>query len=923
MGKRSVGWAIVLAVALAVPVSAELVGYWKLDEGQGTEFWDQTDYWHDGTVNPWNEASVRWTAEGYDANALEVVAAAGPFTLCDAPLTPNLLNISDATCSFWMNMPATFQAWGPIVVLLGQNADHSVECNGAADFLIADFGVDAYGDLGTSGAKLNDNRWHHVVITYSSSASRMAVYIDGQVAGSQAFNASDPILTVRIGGPRNRTQWRRYIGELDEVAVWNHALSASDVTNVYWFGPQWTRFATSPEPANGATVGTLNVTLQWTPGETATDHHVYIGENAEDVKNGTGGTNKGVVTDTAFSDYPWELGKTYYWRIDEVEADGVSVYPGVVWSFVVSAKFASAPVPTDGAILVDPNAVLRWTPGSGATAHTVYLGTDPAHLPVVSQGQTTATYDPPALEFGTSYYWRVDERDNGATYPGEVWSFKTKPLFQVTDPNLVGFWSFDQDENGTAIDWSGYENHGTILGDPNIVAGYNLAALAFDGVDDCVEVPQVISADLTLMAWIKADVAGAEGTTGREGSGLLWSDHAGGGDHFLVAVLGRKLAFETGPGGNPNTISNRDVVTGEWVHVAVTRTENSKAVELFVNGVLDATGIHTGDDNVGSNPLIVIGANTLDSRYFAGLIDEVRAYDRVLTLDEIVTAMRGNLRLAWDPSPASGEVVDIRYATSLNWSAGDGATAHDVYFGADRAAVEAAAPETAGIYQGRRAEDSFSLTESLLWDTTYYWRIDEVGGDGAVVRGNVWTFAVADYLIVDGFEGYTDDEGSRIYETWIDGYGTFDNGSQVGYNESPFAERAIVRSGRQSMPLSYSNMGTTIVSEAQRNWDTPEDWTVHNLATLVLHVRGRTENDPMPLYITVKDAAGGSVTVTNANASITTTVDWQEWAIPFSALAPVDTRRVSALMIGLGRRANPVSGVGLIYIDDIQLHVAR
>ena len=922
MCKRSVCWAIVLAVALAVPARAELVGSWKLDEGQGNEFWDQTDYWHDGTIAPWNEASVRWTTAGYDANALEIVSATGPFTLCDAPLTPNLLNISEATCSFWMNMPATFQAWGPIVVLLGQSADHSVECNGAADFLIADFGVDAYGDLGTNGAKLNDSRWHHIVITYSSSANRMAVCIDGRITGSQPFNASDPILAVRIGGPRNRTQWRRYLGRLDEVAVWNHALSAADVANVYWFGPQWTRFATNPEPANGAMVGTLNVTLRWTAGETAAEHHVYVGENADDVKNGTGDTDKGTTTDASFSEHPWELGKTYYWRIDEVEADGVTVYPGVVWSFVVSAKFASGPVPANGAILVDPNALLSWTPGSGAVSHTVYLGADPANLPAVSQGQAGAAYDPAELAFGTTYYWRIDERDNGSTYPGEVWSFKTKPLFQVSDPNLVGFWNFDADEDGTAIDWSGHENHGTILGEPNVVAGYNLTARAFDGVDDRVEVPQVVSGDLTLMAWIKAEVPGAAGTTGREGSGLLWSDHAGGGDHFLVAVLGRKLAFETGPGGNPNTISNRDVVTGDWVHVAVTRTESSRAVELFVNGVLDAAGTHTGDDNVGSNPLIVIGANPLDSRYFEGLIDEVRAYNRVLAPEEIVTALRGDLRLVWNPSPAMGEVVDVQREPSLSWSAGDGATEHDVYFGADKTAVEAATPETAGVYKGRQAQGTYDLTDPLLWDTTYFWRVDEVGGEGAVVRGNVWTFTVADFLIVDGFENYTDDEGSRVYQTWIDGYDTFDNGSQVGYAESPFAERAIVHSGRQSMPLNYSNMGTTVVSEARRDWDTPQDWTVHNLATLVLYVRGRAENDPMPLYITVTDAAGKSATVTNANASITTTVDWQEWAVPFSALAPVDLTRVSTLVIGLGRRANPVSGVGLIYVDDIQLHGA-
>ena len=331
-------------------------------------------------------------------------------------------------------------------------------------------------------------------------------------------------------------------------------------------------------------MGTVNVTLRWTPGETAAQHHVYIGENAQDVKNGTPGVDKGTTAAAAFANYPWELGKTYYWRVDEIEADGVTVYPGVVWSFTVSAKYASGPAPGNGAILVDPNAVLAWTAGSGAVSRSVYLGTDPANLPRVSNAQTTTTYDPPQLEYGTTYYWRVDERDAAGVYTGEVWIFKTKPLIAVADPNLVGFWNFDEDENGMAIDWSGRDRHGTILGDPLHVEGYNLNALSFDGIDDRVDVPQPFSGDLTLMAWIRTETPGAAGATAGAGTGLFWSDHAGGGDHFIAAVLGTKLAFETGPGGNPNTTSARDVVTGEWVHVAITRTDSSRLVQLYIDG---------------------------------------------------------------------------------------------------------------------------------------------------------------------------------------------------------------------------------------------------------------------------------------------------------------------------------------------------
>ncbi len=90
----------------------------------------------------------------------------------------------------------------------------------------------------------------------------------------------------------------------------------------------------------------------------------------------------------------------------------------------------------------------------------------------------------------------------------------------VADPNLVGFWNFDEDENGTAIDWSGRDRHGTILGDPLHVEGYNLNALSFDGIDDRVDVPQPFSGDLTLLAWIRTDTPGAAGD-GRRGHGIV------------------------------------------------------------------------------------------------------------------------------------------------------------------------------------------------------------------------------------------------------------------------------------------------------------------------------------------------------------------------------------------------------------------
>jgi hypothetical protein len=82
-----------------------------------------------------------------------------------------------------------------------------------------------------------------------------------------------------------------------------------------------------PSPADGSYVGTTDITLTWDPVIYAASHHVYLGEDLSDVNNGTGGTDKGSVTQPAFSGYPFQLGKTYYWRVDEVEADGLRSDP--------------------------------------------------------------------------------------------------------------------------------------------------------------------------------------------------------------------------------------------------------------------------------------------------------------------------------------------------------------------------------------------------------------------------------------------------------------------------------------------------------------------------------------------------------------------------------------------------------------------
>jgi hypothetical protein len=172
---------------------------------------------------------------------------------------------------------------------------------------------------------------------------------------------------------------------------WCFDHGGSDVDAYYdriWLGPEpppSPNKASQPLPADGAIHEDTWVTLSWEPGNFAVSHDVYLGENFDDVDNGTGDTFRGNQGSTFYVAgfpgfaYPEGLiqGKTYYWRIDEVnDMHPESPWKGDVWSFTIPPMKAFNPVPSDGTDSVALDTELSWIPGFGARLHTVYFGDD-------------------------------------------------------------------------------------------------------------------------------------------------------------------------------------------------------------------------------------------------------------------------------------------------------------------------------------------------------------------------------------------------------------------------------------------------------------------------------------------------------------------------------------------------------------------
>jgi hypothetical protein len=188
----------------------------------------------------------------------------------------------------------------------------------------------------------------------------------------------------------------------------------------------------------------------------------------------------------------------------------------------------------------------------------------------------------------------------------------------------------------------------------------------------------------------------------------------------------------------------------------------------------------------------------------------------------------------------------------LIWSRGDKAATHEIYFGEDANAVAAATTADVETYRGSQTrEENRWAPGALEWNRTYYWRVDEVNAAEADSpwKGPVWSFTTANVLVIDDFESYTDDPCNRIFEIWWDSWGctcpppgnpsSGGGSSTVGYIDPPYAERTIVHGGRQSMPLWYNTADAPHYSETDRRWyDPPQNWTVNDMNTLSLWVRG-------------------------------------------------------------------------------------
>jgi len=581
------------------------------------------------------------------------------------------------------------------------------------------------------------------------------------LAQNDAGTRADPVIVVNTVTGGRLGIFYQTSGQDDDprgevISEWinNFALTGGQIPS----SPAW-----KPVPQDGA-IDVDAAALEWTAGYAAVSHKVYLSTDATIDE-----ADLAAETEMAMNFADLTPGTTYYWRVDEVDADG-NVVEGDVWSFSTLPLEAHFPSPADGAT----NAIsveLSWTPGKDTIMHNVNYGTDPAALLPVSMMQMGTSYDPGALDLDTTYYWRVDEFTPAGTITGPVWSFSTiGPVTPVDIPDLVAMYPLTEDASSLgALDVSGNDNHGALIGDlafvDDPVMGQVLSLPG--GSNQFVDIGAVgISGNMpkTIMCWAKADHTNIPdwtlifGFTGQaDGSG-------GNGSHFNIGSLGGPGGVGAHCWGWEETIFS-DTKALDWHHYAM--TYDGTTIRYYGDGQLMDTDV--GKSNVqdlsASGDRVHIGSRVTQDSSFPGRVSDARIYSRVLT-DEEIRQIGSDVTLPWSPDPADG-ASEIDASAIFAWNPGDGAVEQDVYVGNDADAVAAAdATDTTGIYRGRQVETTYAL-QDVSWGMTNYWRADQVAADGSIVVGPVWSFGVVDFVSMDVWEAAATDAGAAYIDTYV------------------------------------------------------------------------------------------------------------------------------------------------------------
>jgi len=555
----------------------------------------------------------------------------------------------------------------------------------------------------TNNNVLTAGQWSYVTVTYDASQpqnNRFSIYVNGtdvtnrsDISSVGTLTAIDPA-NIRVAS--NQPFGEYLNGSVDEVRYYKRLLSLAEIqTDMNIGGTPDTESPTVniTAPAAGNVSGTINVTA-----------------NAADNVGVTGvqflldGANLGAEDIAA----PYSVS----WNTTTI-ANGNH-------TLTARAKDAAGNTTTSSPVVVNVNnipdsqvpTVSITSPTGGIVSGTINVTANASDNVGVAGVQFLLDGANLGAEDVASPYsvsWNTVAVSNGnhtltarARDAAGNTTTSTGVSVTVSNVNLVASFGFNENAGTIAGDNSGSNNNGTLTNGPVWSASGKFgAAIQFDGTDDYINIPDANSLDLTtgmtIEAWVNPTNVTGYRTVITKDNGTNNLAYTLSANNSTSGAANQRPNARIRSGSTTTTITGTTkLVLNTWAHLAC--TYDGTTLRYYQNGVQVATVAVTASMTVTTNPLRIGGSTALSAQYFAGLIDEVRVYNRALSATEIQSDM--NTPIAPDvttpavtiTSPVAG---DVSGTVNVNANASDNIGVIGVQFqlnGANLGAEDVAAP---------------------------------------------------------------------------------------------------------------------------------------------------------------------------------------------------------------------------------------
>jgi len=243
-----------------------LVGYWSLDEGSGATVFDRSGYGNNGT---WEDTP---TYSAGVAGAYSGVFSKVPLHFISVPDSAqlNFASTSQFSTSVWIK-PSGWFTWHTILSkdIWTSNAGWVLDINDA----ISDLGKIRYTRGGEEVLTLSTDYiipldiWTNVIVTNNNGSA--SVYINGSLVATSTVSMSDAATNLNIGARDSTLDG--FTGSIDEVKIYNKALSVAEVESIYASTPN----SVAATPIFSPEAGTVSSTTQITITSTGATHIYY------------------------------------------------------------------------------------------------------------------------------------------------------------------------------------------------------------------------------------------------------------------------------------------------------------------------------------------------------------------------------------------------------------------------------------------------------------------------------------------------------------------------------------------------------------------------------------------------------------------------------------------------------------------------